>query len=804
MVEFDAFISFQQLIARVGSGKEIKSLLAGLAALLIAHGAEAQSGPSANGSGPGLDEVLVTAERHKSTVQETPVSITAVSGEDLADRGLASVEDVMREIAGLSIRTAGPGQTEYESRGMASNGGASPTVGFYLNDIPLSPPPNGQTGKVVIDPDLYDINRIEVLRGPQGTLYGSGSMGGTIRVITNSPKLDTYQASMQVIGSGTVGGGPNGTVNVMVNVPIVENTLSLRVVGGETYRSGFVDRIVLDPFPLGPTGRGDVTQAPAAKTLRNVNDAWEQTARAELLFVPNDTLDISATAYFQRMNQGGYDEFESPPGSRHLAIYQAFDLKEPISDTIGILSLSATQRLGFADLTSVSSIWHREQKQLQDSSENEYYDFGYQSIGAPIIPQTYSEHDYAAQFTQELRLSSPENSSSPLTWVTGLFFSDLHALWLQWGANPQGNTINQLNQNAGFIPDPAGIILNARNPYRLTQDGVFGSATYSITDHLKATVGLRWDHYDSTELNNESGFGFPTVTPLPDPIRTHGSGGATTPRFNLSYVPDKDLTVYATVAQGYRTGGANQYSPPPPVCNPASAPAFKPDSTWNYELGEKARLFDGRLTLNGDIYFIRWYGVQQLFLLACGYEYYYNAGDGRSFGPELEAKFKINKEWTLSAEGSYTDAALTDPSPQLAAYDLANALPGTLKNCTAVGHCTLPILNVPRYSGSVSLLYTRPVADGLVAMARLTDSYVGPAIDESFYPIVDLQPYNIINFRAGLNADKWSAAFFANNLTNKHAQLSANNTSFQWNTPGYYRVSTNQPLTLGLDLSYRF
>jgi hypothetical protein len=170
----------------------------------------------------------------------------------------------------------------------------------------------------------------------------------------------------------------------------------------------------------------------------------------------------------------------------------------------------------------------------------------------------------------------------------------------------------------------------------------------------------------------------------------------------------------------------------------------------------------------------------------------------------VELRVKVTPEWTVSAEGSYTDAAITSPVKQLAAYDIANAQPGALKDCTSVTSCSLPILNVPKYSSSVSVIYARPITQDLALTARITDSYVGPSADESFTPIINLPPYNIVNLRVGVTADAWSAAFFANNLTNKHAEISANNTSFQWNTPGYYRVSTNQPLTLGVDLSYRF
>jgi len=179
--------------------------LTGLAesASAVDAAAGATDASSAATDSGGLSEITVTAERFKSTIQSTPISISALSGDQLAAAGLTRIQDFVHEIPGLSMRTAGPGLTEYEARGLASNGGAAPTVGFYLDEIPLSPPAVSQSGKVVIDPNVYDIERVEVLRGPQGTLYGSGSMGGTVKVITNQPKLGIFEGSVQGTGSYT-------------------------------------------------------------------------------------------------------------------------------------------------------------------------------------------------------------------------------------------------------------------------------------------------------------------------------------------------------------------------------------------------------------------------------------------------------------------------------------------------------------------------------------------------------------------------------------------------------------------------
>ncbi len=251
----------------------------------------------------GLAEITVTAEKFTSTIQNTPISISALSGEQLNQAGLTHLEDIAHEVPGLSMRTAGPGLTEYEARGLASNGGAAPTVGFYLDEIPLSPPALSQSGKVVIDPDLYDIDRVEILRGPQGTLYGSGSMGGTIKVITSQPKLGVFEGSLQATGSYTEGGSGNRSGNFMVNLPLGDK-IAVRLVLSDLYRSGWIDAVALNPFPIDPKNpvRGPVETAPVGNIIRKANDEHLWGARLNALYKPNDDFSILVSAFRQNLN----------------------------------------------------------------------------------------------------------------------------------------------------------------------------------------------------------------------------------------------------------------------------------------------------------------------------------------------------------------------------------------------------------------------------------------------------------------------------------------------------------------------
>src|SRR3984885_10709959 len=401
-----------------------------LAAFYFVPGAQADTSPAATSEG-GLTEIVVAAEKVKSTIQDTPISISAVSSNQLEQQGIVNVEDIARDVPGLSMRSAGPGLTEYEARGLASNGGAAPTVGFYLDEIPLSPPALSQSGKVVIDPGLYDVDRVEVLRGPQGTLYGSGSMGGTVKVVTAQPKLGQFEGSAQATASGTEGGGGNGSGSLMRNLPLGAK-LALRLVGGDLYCSGCIALIPVNaptaPATLLNPNQAPVYDAPVNSVIHNANTERQWNGRATLLFQPNEDLSITAMAMDQRLTLGGYDLLDSSPtippptngysspGTIYNAHYEVFPLREGLHDDVLIYGLTVNANLGFADLTTSTSYFTRENTQGQDASESLYYS---NAGSSPLAPVIYYEHDPSHQFAQEIRLTS--HTSEPCTGGRGGF-----------------------------------------------------------------------------------------------------------------------------------------------------------------------------------------------------------------------------------------------------------------------------------------------------------------------------------------------------------------------------------------------
>ncbi len=753
----------------------------------------------------GLTEVVVTAEKFKSTIQETPISMSALSSSQLEAQGITNVEDIARDVPGLSMRSAGPGLTEYDARGLASNGGAAPTVGFYLDEIPLSPPALSQSGKVVIDPDLYDIDRVEVLRGPQGTLYGSGSMGGTVKVITKQPKLNQFEGSAQATVSDTEGGGANGNVSAMLNLPLGDK-FALRIVGSDLYRSGWINLIAVNvpnaATTLKTPNQTPVYDAPVTSVIPRANAEHMRDGRVTLLFQPNEDLSITAMALDQRLSMGGYDLLDSSPtsaapGKVYNAHYEVFPLREYLNDDVQIYGLTINANVGFADLTSATSYFTRLNHQAQDASESLYYSNVLNGVPqAPLAPNLYHEVDPSHQFSQELRLTSHDIGA--LHWVAGAFWSSLKSIWNEISNSPLNATPT--------IPD--GSYFTSWNPYWVRQTALFADGSYKFDDHWKLAAGVRWYTYKSEQHEFSWGLDAPYPNQAVTPTQvTRASDSGFNPRVNLSYEPTRDLNLYTTISKGFRPGGANQILPsgPPINCQPGVL-SFSPDEAWNYEVGEKAKLLDNRLTINGDVYYIRWLGVQQVITLPCGYQYYNNAGDGRAYGPELEINAKLAPAWTMSVGGAYTDSKITSPNASFQNYlsTVASTPNGVTRPCPVTGSCTVPILNVPKETASASLAYTTEVFATYQLTARVDDSFVGPATDVAYFFGYRLPSYNIANLHVILDHGPWSVIGFVTNFTNKVALITANNTSFQFNIPQTVRYSTNQPRTYGMQANVKF
>jgi iron complex outermembrane recepter protein len=744
-----------------------------------------------------LQEIIVTAEKRESTVQKTPISITAITGEELQQRGVNTAQELAMEVPGLAVESVGPGQGQYEIRGLSANGGESATIGFYLDEISVTPPANATVGKVTIDPDLYDLDRVEVLRGPQGTLYGAGAMGGTIKLVTKTPVLSAFQASSQSMVSGTDEGGVNYAQKGMVNLPLVGDTLALRIVGTYSYTSGWVDRIVVPGLPLetnpvpgfyGAT-RGNALSSPASHIYNNVNDEYLEGARASLLFKPIDRLSITAGIFYQRITQGGPNTFDSDPGT--FAHYEPFDIPEPFSDQVQVDSLTISLALDPFTITSATGYWERRSRQTQDISEEVQQIFQLPSFSAAgglgLGAASLIEVDKTRQFSQEVRLTS--NSDERLQWILGGFYSSYVDTFVTDSYIPGLLTVGG---GGVFSTD---IFVQQNSPLRLIQRAAFGNLSYEFDNHLKITTGLRYFSFGNSLAFTESG----VVSPSGDATTTSqgASAGASgvNPMATLSYSATNNLLLYATAAKGYREGAGNF---PIPTTGPVGsfceqnlqaigrtqAPLeYDPDTVWSYEIGEKGKFFDQHLTVNADVYYLRWSKVQVPITLPCGYPYIDNAATAGVKGGELEIHARLTGGLSLTQAVGYTFATYLHDTPA------ANIVAGQR------------LFDVPMWTISTILKFEHELDGDKSLFALATNSFTSTQQDLT-YSVNNLPSRDLTFLRLGVDYKRWSGSVFVDNLLNKRLTIANSNTPID--LPSYNRVATNQPLTVGLEISAAF
>ena len=783
-------------------------------ALAADAAADAAAAPAAADGMPlgDVQEVKVNARKQSLSAQKKSESIETLSGALIEQSAVPDITTLIQSIAGVSLKTEGTGQTEIEMRGMTSSGGSSPTSGFYLDDTPLTPPAGAQNGKVVISPALYDMAGADVLRGPQGTLYGSGAMGGSVKLITTPPDTSGFAASLQSVLSGTQGGGFNHTDNVMLNVPLVADSMALRIVASEAFTSGWIDRIVSNALPVvGNNGatRGDVLSAPVAASYPHSNAAQQYNVRMNLLWKATPQLTIAPGLYYFTSRQDGISAYDSTPGTQ--THYQPFDIAEPMTDRMTIGTLTVSYAFDAADLTWNTSYWKRRSTQVQDGSE----DFNNPQSGATLAsnnnlsgpqPGYYgaggtgtvvgTEDDPTRQLSEELRLASKGNG--PFQWVLGAYASDYWSTWNFSGITANPSVYMDLGSNQAATTNQWFV---ANSPTHMTQLALFGNGSYALDEHWKVEAGARLYRYNyafsSTITGWGSGYGAATPSATGN-IRQVDTG--VNPKLGLSYDFNNDMMVYANVSRGARPGGGNALYPTTGAFwSGAYAPfnysngwptSYKPDSVISYEVGEKGRFFDHRLTLNASAYYENWKNPQ---LLAYPGDWAFNVnGDKATIeGADVDMKAILGGGFVLGAAVGYTHA-------KVAPGDHWEISPASV----------MP--DVPLFNGNLSLTYQKHLADGYVFSAEVNNAYVDARYTLSFlYPYqstghyVKLPSYDLTNLRVGIESSRgWGVSAFINNLTNKHAALE---NMFQETEPSaaFGRIMTNQPLTAGINLSYK-
>jgi outer membrane receptor protein involved in Fe transport len=728
---------------------------------LVAAGADAGS--------QDIEEIVVTARKSSERLQDVPISITAVSEETLQRSGAETIADIAREVPGLNVVAAAPGQNQLIIRGVSSSGGV-PTVGYYIDDTPIQS--TGNLAGNAMDPALFDLERVEVLRGPQGTLYGASSMGGTVKYVTRQPDLNSTSGYVKTSLSDTDGGGFNYEVSGLVNQPLMAGVAALRAIVFYRDQDGYIDRHPID--------RTDILAAGAGPAANNVNTERTWGTRISVEIKPTEAFSITPSIFIQRTDLGAPFTFDAPPGSFEHPI-QTRDSSEPSSDKLELYTVTMNGDAGAVHITSSTAYRSRRFDAVEDDSKVSYFYFS-------PVPQSYvyptpfdnyfANHD----FTEEVRASG---DFGPVHGLVGLFYQ------------------HQDNWTSYNLPIPAGYNAAFGTPFgdtpfymgvgsaQLVQRAAYGEVNVKITPQLQATVGLRtfevkqYDHAITTGVFNGG---------LTDNAGISKDNG-TNPKFSLSYAITPDALTYATVSKGFRQGGPIP-GLPSTLCAAdlaaigLSAPptSFKSDTLWNYELGAKTGWLDRKLTVDTALYYIKWTRLQQLIALpTCGFDFTGNFGSASSKGTELEVQYNLSDSLRLTVGGAYNEAKLD-----------SNVV-------GAQGRAGDTLEDAPRWMGSVAAEYRREIAAMTYGFARADFSSVSKQYNNfnsgSIY--YDRPGYSLLNLRLGVDRHLWEASLFIDNALDKHAET-ALPLSYAIDLPTTRRVSLNRPRTIGLDARINF
>jgi outer membrane receptor protein involved in Fe transport len=704
-----------------------------------------------------VQQLVVTATRFNTSLQQTPLSMSALSSDTLLLTNVRRISDVILQVPSLSAEDLGPGNKRYAIRNVQAPG--EPEVGLYYDEIPIAglTGVHNDSGNQQPDPDLVDVERIEVLKGPQGTLFGEGSMGGTIRVISKRPDLREYQAAGQANLGSVAHGGINKEGDGMLNVPLIEDRLAFRIVAYYDSDTGYIHEIRLG--------------------LDDANAVISSGARASLRAQLGDTWTIDLIAYDQTSHSANTAQQMPYYGEWTAADFS----RTPLIDRFHAYNLISVTDLPFASLTVLGSYQQRRVKQVFDLTPSTIsvvskgncdvlnyvscLNATHASYAFSLLPDAELNTGFVRAWSGEVRLQSP--ASSPVKWTVGSFFqkSDAFNQVLVGGpTNPDGSI--SIDPTTGLA---SGSLFGRQNWDPLRQEAAFGEITYPITSTFDGTVGVRHSHgqrsdeYD--QIQNFGGTPFGPNTGLYP--RTTYHGDKTTPKAELAYHPDEHHLYYVLAAEGFRLGGPNVLNTLNRTYLSEIPPSYKSDSLWNYELGSKTSFLDKRLTVDAALYWMDWSNIQVNQTDPTGaFQYTGNGGRAVANGAEFEFEAKPTSNLTFAAGVDYTHAALVGPQP-------VEILP---QNLLRSGE---PIPFTPKWTSVASATCRVPIASGLVYF-RGEMSYRGGQTT-AFNPdnINGLSPayyqlpgFWLANIRGGLELDRYSAQLYITNLLDRRTQLS--------------------------------
>jgi iron complex outermembrane recepter protein len=771
-------------------------------------------------NGAQLEEVVVTARKRAESIQDIPMSVSAYSGADLAAAAIHDFKDLAARVPGVSMQNGGAGYRTVYVRGISTEIGSAATTGLYIDETYVEP---AGIVRTIVEPNYFDVDHVEVLRGPQGTIFGGSSMGGTIRVINREPDPSTLSSAFGSEVSATRDGDINYRVDGMLNLPLSDEKAALRSVVSYSELGGFVDRLVGDFSGPGRSAVGPVRRQEDSDGQTSLN------ARVSLGLYPTETLSLTPTFQYIKSRSDNFSaidiEGSNTSGLRQSKHYA--DLQEPLDDVTRIASLTAKLDLGFAELLSATSHVRREASFVEDLTNN-FIDTYQPSVVEPFLqfladpsftfpaglwfPSRGVGESREKTWQQELRLTS--NGEQALQYVLGVYYEDRttngeYDLRLQ-GFDDYFNGLGTPTGAAIATFAPADNFYTAGTEGTRRQYAVFGETSYQILRSLKLSVGARYYDYKSGQKTYDYD-GLLNGGALPDATNPAARESGWSPRVSLAYAPTEDLNFYAQVAKGFRPGAPN-YRVNAASCGEDLAgagitftaegdiPGFKSDEIWNSEVGAKMQFLDKRLTLNQAFYRMDWSDIQSFVLLpTCGFGYVANAGEARVYGSETELLARPTDNLSLSATLNYTRAELMQDSPATGGVK-GDQLP-----------------SVPEWSASANIEYSFDVTDRTRGHAIVSYSYV----DESFrdflnrpgrnalIPGLDVgarrsnDAYSMVNARLGVTRNNWTASLFVNNVFDVDPRIFWFASSFSY-SQSFDRLFVPQPRTIGIGVRADF
>lgn len=744
--------------------------------LSAAHAAEPQPASAAqDNAADRIERVEVTATRTGAAdVQQVPAAITVLKPDNLTKYGQGNLNDIANQVPAMAVQQQAPGVNNITMRGLVVRGIVpsevqdASLVAVYIDDMPVT--------LKSANPDLkvLDLERIEVLQGPQGTLFGAGSMAGTVRQITQKPEFNDLFGSVEAVGSRTSGfGGDNHNVRGTVNIPLKNDALALRLTGYTGRDSGYV--------------RNQLTGT-------ETNAVSTDQGRAALRWRPTPDLLVDASVTASDIRGGVNDAYAGLAPYTTIAL-----LPEKSNDRLQLSNVTLNYDLGRAQLVSATSYLHRDTLYVTSAQyPATAFIFGGR---APLMQSAYTIGNALEDFAQEFRLQSKPGGA--LKWTAGAFFEKgrRHTRQDQPTTGFDARFAvdhnfpgydSQVNDQA-FGPDD---YFSGTQNSTWRQAAVFADATYTVWDKLDLTAGLRlFRGTQDFDLKFTGLFGnLVTATPAvptgqPEVSNSSATSRGANPRVAAAYRIDADHMLYASVGKGFRYGGNNQ---PVPFnfCGVQAPSTFSPDSLWNYEVGSKNSLLDRRMTFNASAYVIDWNDVQVFNRLPCTYYFTQNAGKIRSEGIELESAFKVTRQATIGINAAFNHA-----------YARETVVTGiAAQNIPADSR----VPYAPRFAAGATASYAIPVGSGEVGLsasfAHRGEAYTNFAAAQGAYARIPSSNTldATVTYRTGL----YELGLFGTNLTNgaKVSDVTPNTIAIQ---PGdtLYML---RPRTVGLRLKARF